>query len=309
MVGTTLAEIRAHVESLATQDGPYLVRCGRTGERPIPVAGKRFESRLLAERAASAGTQYRAALRRYDPQLPYYDLIVTEDSEAFDSRSRDERCVSESIRPAGTAVSSPLVEFCHRVAASVFETLCDAGYRAVETAVMDAYFELAETVQDPHELCLCLVESMAAELDQQLTLPEQVELLAEAATRLPPVESADCSVASTLETLERRGLFASYTQSPSTVDLDAGTRSVVVRVSEYALTPRHGRLAVLPVVLELYRRRPAWPLSSLRVSTVDDQQNRNRWELTLVQSRDCDPTEFVDGTTVTSLTNARIDEA
>jgi len=30
------------------------------------------------------------------------------------------------------------VEFCHRVAGAVFETLSDEGYDAVETAVMDA---------------------------------------------------------------------------------------------------------------------------------------------------------------------------
>lgn len=170
----------------------------------------------------------------------------------------------------------------------MFEALCDAGYRTVERSVMDAYFDLAETVRDPDELCLCLLESTATELDRRLTPSEQADVLVEAATRLPPVKSAEDSVSATLKTLETRGLLSTYTRSPSSVDLDEGTRSVVVRVSEYALSPRDGRLPVLPLVFGVYRHRPEWPLSSLRVVEVDDG-----WEMTLVQSRDQEPTSLV----------------
>jgi hypothetical protein len=37
MVGRTLREIRGELESLADDGGRYYVRCGRTGERPVPV--------------------------------------------------------------------------------------------------------------------------------------------------------------------------------------------------------------------------------------------------------------------------------
>jgi hypothetical protein len=53
MVGLTLVDIREHIEALATEGGQYYVVCGRTGDRPV--------------------------LRRYDPQVPSYDLIVCEE--------------------------------------------------------------------------------------------------------------------------------------------------------------------------------------------------------------------------------------
>ena len=296
MVGTTLAAIRDHVESLADADGQYVVHCGRTGERPIPVAGKRFASRTLAERAATAATQYRSALRRYDPQLPHYDLVVSHETSVYgDGRStRETDGTSDPAAPtdpdpptaSATVTQSPLVEFCHRVAAAVFETLCDDGYRTVETAVMDAYFELAETVRDHDRLCLCLLESMAAELDARLTPAEQAEVVGEAATRLPPVESADDSVPTALATLEGHGLLSTYQCGPPSVDPDAGTRTVVVRVSEYALSPRDGRLPVLPLALGVCRHRSEWPLSSVRVVDEGDC-----WTLTVVHSDD-EPTDL-----------------
>ncbi|KTG10884.1 hypothetical protein AUR64_06790 [Haloprofundus marisrubri] len=295
MVGATLAEIRKHVEALASTDGTYVVHCGRTGERPIPTAGKSFESRLVAEHAVYAATQYRAALRRYDPRLPQYDLTVSQDIGSYRSGSQEPTESPREASPSAAcdtdfgsatpSVHSPLVEFCHRVAAGVFETLCESGHRAVETAVMHVYFDLAESVRHPDELCLCLLESIAAELTHRLTPAEQASVLAETVTRLPPIEAADDPVSATLETLAARGFLSTYSQSPSSVDLDAGRRSVVVRVSEYALSPRADHLPVLPFVVELSRHRPEWPLSSLRVVDTDDG-----WTLVLVQSRDDAPT-------------------
>lgn len=297
MVGTTLVEIREHVESLASHDGPYTVQCGRTGERPIPVAGKRFESRTLAERAASAAEQYRAALRRYDPQVPFYDLIVCQAAETYslpssnahpsDSRERH-RTVDTADETGPQTSNSPLVEFCHRVAAAVFETLCESGYKDVETAVMDVYFELAESVHSADEFCLCLVESMAAELNRRLSPSEQVDIITEAATRLPPVDGARGPVSETLELLRMCGLLSAYTTSVPRIDRGEGTRTVVVELSEYALSPRDGRLPVFPLALGIYRHGPDWSLSSLRV--VDDGES---WKVTLVQSRHNKPSDLL----------------
>jgi hypothetical protein len=297
MVGTTLVEIRDHVEALASDDGAYVVHCARTGERPVPTVGARFETRPVAERAAAAAAQYRTALRRYDPRLPHHDLVVSRTappdgstgSEAGAKASRERESATATTRttprPGAPAAAASPVELCHRIAAAVFETLCDSGHRAVETAVMDAYFELAETVPDPDELCFRLLESVATELDARLSPSARTTVLTDAAARLPPRAPAEDPVAAALEALAARRLLSTHARPPSTVDLAAGTRSVVVRLSEYALSPRQGRLPVLPLVLGVHRHRPTWPLSSVRVAAADEG-----WRLTLVQSRDDLPT-------------------
>jgi hypothetical protein len=293
MVGTTLVELRDHIEALASADGEYYVVCGRTGDRPVPISGLRFAERATARNAARAGEQYRTALRRYDPQVPYYDLIVCQNAGRAHSAQRAQERTQEAYpqtlsepvldKVATNPEHRRLVEFCHSVAAAVFETLSEDGYTAAETAVMDAYFDLAEAVADSDNLCLCLLESMAQELDQRLSPPEQAEVLAEAATRLTPTDPSDRPVSMTLSVLEERGLLGSYTQSPWSVDFDGGTRSVVVRLSEYALAPRNGRLPVLPIVLELYRHQPDWLPSSLRAVDGDDG-----WRITLVMAREAE---------------------
>ena len=289
MVGTTLTDIRDHIETLACAEGPYAVHCARTGEHPIPTAGKRFETRALAQRAATAATQYRAALRRYDPRLPHYDLVVT---QAIESGRRERRttrgaeCGSETTtlndsgESAPPTASAPLVEFCHCLAASVFESLCQCGHRDVETAVMDVYLDLAETVEDPDELCLCLLESMAVELDRRLAPAAAADVLAGAAARLPSVDSTLGSVPATLETLDRCGLLSDYTYRPGTGGPDDTSQSTVVRIAGYALSPRDGRLPVLPIVVGLYAHSPDRPLAALRAVDDDDC-----WELTLARPR------------------------
>lgn len=296
MIGATLEEIRAHIEDLASETGDYYLVCARYGDRPVPASGLRFESRATARAAARATEQYRTALRRYDPQLPYYDVIVCQYIEVADqTRQRvdgdspteqdpDDWTLSEPVLDTSAPDRQNLVEFCHHVAAAVFETLSDHEYEAVESAIMDAYFDLAERLADPDDLCLCLLESMAGELEQQLTPGEQADVLSEAATRLPPMDSADQPVAATLTRLQKRGLVGSHTQSPWSIDLDDGTRSVVIQLSEYALSPQHDRLPVLPIVLELHRHQPDWRPSSLEV--VDTE---NGWRLTLVQAKEIEP--------------------
>ncbi|WP_327050596.1 DUF7551 domain-containing protein [Halomicrococcus gelatinilyticus] len=290
MLGTSLGEIRDHVEALASGDGTYYVVCGRTGDRPVPTAGLRFEERAVARNAARAAEQYRAALRRYDPRLPCHDLIVCQDVPQVTGTAEPERDGGPPSSPVnGRASTAPesrrLVEFCHELAAVVFETLCDAGFTAVETAVMDAYFDLAETVTDPDDLCLCLLESMAVALDEHLDLAEQATVLASAASQLPPPATTGEPVTATLTRLRRLGLLGSYVRSPWSADLAGGTHSVTVRLSGYALAPRDGRLPVLPVVLDLYRRRPGRTPSAPEVVDVDDG-----WRLTLTMTDEADPT-------------------
>jgi hypothetical protein len=295
MVGTTLIEIREHIEALASADGEYYLICGRTGDRPVPAAGKRFEGRATAQSAARATEQFRAALRRYDPRLPYHDVIVCQDTGPLASngqltnraRDGDEWTLSKPVLNTADRNQDhqDLVEFCHRVAAAVFETLSDAGYDAVETAVMDAYFELAEAVTDQDHLCVCLLESMSTELDTRLSPVEQADVLARASTRVTLPDSTKNPITATFSLLQERGLLKDYTHSPLSGDLDGGTRSTEVTMAGYALSPQHDRLPVLPIVLDLYRRQPGWPLSTLRVT-----ENGDKWTITIVLTKGTEPT-------------------
>ena len=294
MIGGTLVDLRTRIDGLASDEGAFYLVCGRTGDRPVPAAGKRFEDRETARTAARRVEQYRSALRRYDPQYPYHDVIVCQDGSSPPS-TEDTATVSDSgdwtltdpvldgrvVRPSNRV----LVEFCHRVTSAVFETLSDADYDAVERGIMSDYVDLAETVADPDDLCLCLLESTATELDTRLAPAEQADVLADAATRLNPVESDDRLLPDTLGSLQQCGLLGAYRHSPWSVNLDAGTRSVVVHLSDYALSPRHGRLPVLPLVVGFFRRDPDFRPSSLRA--VDDADG---WRVTLSLSTDSEPT-------------------
>ncbi|MFC7072554.1 hypothetical protein ACFQJ7_14010 [Halovenus rubra] len=292
MVGTTLSEIRAHIEQLASESGDYYIACSRTRERPVPAAGKRFDDRATARSAARATEQYRTALRRYDPQVPYYDLIVCQELESLRTeRSDNQGCggyqtLSEPVLNGSSLdLACPeRVEFCHRVAAAVFETLSDFEFETVETAVMDAYFELAESIDNPDDLCLCLLEGIATELDSRLEPAKQGQVLTEAATRVGPTDISHKPLSVTLNALEERGLLGSHTCSPWSLHPNKGARSVVVQLSEYELTPQRGRLPVLPIAIELYRRRPSHPPASIRVV----EQN-NSWQATFVFAETAEP--------------------
>jgi hypothetical protein len=292
MVGVTLVEIREHIESIASDNGEYYVVCGRTGDRPVPAAGQRFDTRSTAESAARATEQYRTSLRRYDPRLPYYDLIVCQEPETAIGVGRSRPARSPVHRRTDGETPQPerrqLVEFCHRVAAATFEALSDAGHSAVETAIMDAYFELAETVANPNDLCLCLLESMSGELDARLSPADQSAVLAGAAGRMRPPDSTDDPVDGTFALLEERGLLSSYTRSPWSVDLDGGRRSLRVELSEYALSPHRGRLPILPIVLDLTRRQFDWRPSSFTATDV-----AGGWRVTLTLSREREPDGLV----------------
>jgi hypothetical protein len=316
MLGTTLEEIRSHIESLASDGGTYSLVCARYGDRPVPTVGLRFETRAEARAAARATEQYRAALRRYDPRLPRYDVIVCQETECVtpgaagtgaqvaestdwtDRAASSEREVAPQSRTDPWTGSDPgvgssrgresRVEFCHRVAGAVFEALSDCGHDAVESAVMDAYFELAERVSDLEDLCVCLLESMAAEIDRGLSVDDQATVIDTAVSRLPGPDSTDHPVAATLASLERRGLVGEYTWSPAGKDDDPATLDVVVHLSEYALSPREGRLPVLPVVVELVRHESTERIASLAVADVSDG-----WRIGLRLASDATPDELV----------------
>jgi len=297
MVGPTLLDIREHIEALASDDGRYYVVCGRTGDRPVPVARHRFPDRATARAAVRATEQYRAALRRYDPRVPCYDPIVCQDAEVRTTTRQDDSTVATLSEPvlddATPGTRCELVEFCHQVAGAVFETLSEAGYGTVETAVMDTYFELATSVDDPDEFCLCLLESMAGELDEQLHPSDQAEVVTSAAQRLGSAETASDPLAATLSTLGGRGLIEWYAHSPWAVCRDPSPESVVAHVDGYPFRPREGRLPVLPLVLELSRHQPDRLPTSVGATAVNDG-----WQLVF---------RFADAAEQDGLVNAPID--
>jgi hypothetical protein len=291
MIGTTLVGIREHIEALADPTGSYYVVCGRTGERPVPASGLRFQSRDRAREAARATGQYRDALRRYDPRTPHYDLIVVEESDAdLDSGARpvgtgtEARTLSDTVLDGATPLDRHRIEFCHRVTAAVFEALSEGAYEAVETAVMDRYVELAESVEDPDQLCLCLLGTLATALDDRLPPTEQAAVLSAAADHLPSAPHSDRPVTAALTVLERRGLLGEFECAPAGMDREARSRSVVVTLGEYALAPQSGRLPVLPVAVELYRQRVQWAPAALRVAEATEG-----WQLTVELGTAADP--------------------
>lgn len=332
MIGTTLTAISDHIESLASADGEYSLVCARYGDRPVPAAGLRFESRTAARAAARATEQYRDALRRYDPQAPYYDVIVRQEYAADDggvpdgaadagtgpddagsgarsvdgahdvrrfsateaadwslsdpvvNRDRSDRGDRPGPAPGPDRTRSPgrdLVGFCHDAAAAVFEALAAGDHDAVESAVMDAYFALAEERSDPDDLCLRLLEAMAAELRRRLDPTEQAAVLADAASRLPAAGDDD-PVAGAFEHLAGVGVVGSDAADATGAAAPGG--SVAVRVSEYALTPRDGRFPTLPVVLELCRRGDRSSPPAVRVAAVD-----GGWRLRIEPAADGEP--------------------
>jgi len=297
MVGTTLTEIRQRVETLASPDGDYYLVCGRTGERPVPADHLRFTDRERAREAARATEQYRAALRRYDPRLPYYDLIAcqdhaverTDESPGSAVDAAGPWTLSEPVLDGGSpdATRADAIDFCHRVAAAVFETLSDADYDGVERAVMDAYVDHAETVTDPDELCLTLLESMATELGDRLAPREQAAVLARAAEKLPRSARGPKPVAAALASLRDSGIVGEFECAPTSIDRNAAVRTVVVELSEYALSPLDGALPTLPIALELFGREPAWQPAAIDVAEAADG-----WRLSIELARDAEPDEL-----------------
>ena len=286
MIGTTLSDIRAHIESLASPTGRYYLVCGRTGDRPVPADGLYFGCRPTARAAATATERYRAALRRYDPQFPSHDVIVSERVETVRSTDDPTYPTPGSV-DADTVVDPPpsrdedrlLIDFCHTVAGVVFETIADSPYTSVENAIMDRYLELAETVDHPDDCCLRLIEAVACELDSRLTADQQADLLRAAATELPqpatpvgvdPLESA-------LSALQSVTLLEGYTVDTQVASCAATTWAVTL--DDYLLANDTDRVVTLPLVVELFRRLST---VGLRITELERRgRSLSSWQFTL----------------------------
>jgi hypothetical protein len=268
MIGRTLTDIRGELESLAEEEGEYYVQCGRTGERPVPVDGRRFPDRETAVEAVRVAHAYRATLRRYDPRAPWYDFVVCE-TEVGESAGR-----ARSLPPASAARSDTdraLVAYCHDVAGAVFEALSASDHDAVERAVMDAYLDAAESTADRDRLCLQLLATMATELQDRLSDAPRAEALQRATVHLPAVESSTAPVRDALDVLQARGLVDGY----ALVDGRWGDpRTVAVR--EYELPPLTDRLPTLPLAVETVRRAAGRPPVVTGVAPTDEG-----WSVTL----------------------------
>lgn len=288
MVGQTLTEIRTQIETRAVDDGQYVVLCGRTSDRIVPLDGHRFPDRETAAEAARLAEQYRAALRRYDPQVPCYDPIVCEIPALEQSPSPHEMEGTEWAFPPAPALPgqrSGRIEFCHQVAGTVFETLSDMGYDDLEQAVMDAYFEAAETIRSRDTLCLRLLEQMAIELDTQLSNTQQASVLARASSQLPAPSARNSALTAAFDRLEAIELLDSYTTSPWMVDPVGGERQCHVSVTDYALEPVDAAIPTLPISIDLLRRQPETTLDVSAVTRI----NAETWQFTLTADSDAEP--------------------
>lgn len=274
MVGTTLREIRHSIERLASDDGEYSVVCARSGEQPVPVAGRRFATRPDAADAARATEQYRAALRRYDPQLPFYDPIVRQTRAGAEGHTRNESAHStadrekrQSVdRAQATPTDGPLIGFCHDVSGAVFEALSSRDHERVERAIMDTYLAAAEATTDRNALCLVLLETIAAELDRHLAAAERTRLLQAAAANLSPVDPADDPVATSLAYLDSLSLIGAYGVTRESVDT-TGEDVWTVTLRGYAIDGDDRRFPTLPIGIDVLRRT-APATESLGVSEV-----------------------------------------
>lgn len=281
-----LSDLRTRLEALATDTGRFSVSCARTGERPVPVAGRRFPDRATARTAAQVATAYRATLRRYDPQTPHYDLIVREAPAAVGDASEQGVCRSErhAQAPALAPPSSPNQEpapqcVCPAYCTRLLDAVCAAGtargHDAVPASRMDAAVDQARAAATP----VRHLATTAAQFDASVSPGDHPDLLAAAAARLASSRTDDTPLDATLAALDAHGLTASTARSPWSVDLDDGERIVVVRLSGYALAPQAGRLPTLPITLELARHTTGRLSESITAAPDEDG-----WRLTIHRS-------------------------
>jgi len=269
VITTPLTELRSRIEACAVTDGTYVVVCARTGDRPVPVEGLRFPDRETAARAATLAERYRAVLRRYDSRVPYYDPVVSE-APALESVPSDHTADRPwAFPPVHGEEAAGRIEFCHRVASAVFETLAEHGRDGVERAVMDAYLGAAERIHDRDALCLCLLERMAAELDERLSAREQVTVLEAAAARVPASDRPGRVVTAAFDRLAGIELLDSYTASPWIDCPDDRSRRCHVSVTDYALSPSGKAVPTLPISVSLLGRSPDRSLDVSTVTRVD----------------------------------------
>lgn len=291
MIGTTLNDLREYIESLASASGRYSLVCGRTGISPVPADGLCFENRAVARSAGRATEQYRATLRRYDPQLPYYDVIVCENPPTV-TLPGSPRVTDADERSGGQAASQTgydrdgggqMIDFCHTVAGAVFEAIASSAHNGLEEAVMDTYLEVAETIERPDELCVRLLESIATELDERLTPAQQAQVLADAADSLPT--DADRwdhpgSLEDVLCELQAAGLLESGRIDRWSIEPDSGSYSWSVQLEGYAFGVATEEIVTLPIVVALLARLSS---RSLTITGVERTATSSppTWRLTI----------------------------
>ncbi|WP_436908672.1 DUF7551 domain-containing protein [Halosimplex marinum] len=262
MIGRTLTDIRAELEDLAEESGEYYVQCGRTGERPVPVDGRRFPDRETAVQAVRVAHAYRATLRRYDPRAPWYDFVVCE----ADGEAAEERAWSfPPATGADTSSQRALVAYCHDLAGAVFEALSASDHDGVESAVMDSYLSAAERTPDRDRLCCLLLATMATELRARLPPAARVDTLQRATAHLPAVPGSTTPVRDALDRLESTGLVDGYALAEGQWD-----RPRTVTVRGYELPTHEGRLPALPLSVETVRRTAGTPRVVTEAAPVDD---------------------------------------
>ncbi|MCY4732241.1 hypothetical protein KY092_16935 [Natronomonas gomsonensis] len=283
MIGTTLGDIRDHIESLASEDGRYYVACARTGCRPVPADELAFDSRASARAAAQATEQYRATLRRYDPQVSYRDIIVREELpgwEASDGTPLADRTRELPPTPPERG-GTDAIEFCHTVASVVFEAIAGSAHGDLQDAIMDTYLDAAEAVASPDELCLRLLESIATELDERLAPEEQAAVLREAAANLPRDDGgvlAPEPLAETLDSLEAVGLVDDYRIERCSAASGGESRSWTVCIEGYSLDGTPGRVVTLPLVVQLFDRLAT---RSVTISGAERVEGSGSWRLSI----------------------------
>jgi len=257
MVGDTLGKLRTQIESLATADGDFCVLCARTGVRPVPVTNERFPDRETAEQAAETATNYRAVLRRWDPRAPWYDFIACEIPEGLGlGPPRRE--------PTAGRHQCSLTGFCHDVAAAVFEALSAQGFDDAESSIMDAYCDSADAIDDPDDLCLQLLTTLAGELDAQLTCEEQASVLRAAAREFPDPNTGGPPLTQTFERLRTVAIIGDYTVE-ATRERTSERQSWTVTIDDYALPTATGAMPTLPIAIDLLRRLPRSQLTLTEV--------------------------------------------
>ncbi|ELZ29139.1 hypothetical protein C475_02944 [Halosimplex carlsbadense 2-9-1] len=261
MIGRTLTDIRAELEGLAEPSGEYYVQCGRTGERPVPVDGRRFPDRETAVQAVRVAHAYRATLRRYDPRAPWYDFVVCESDAGPSDRAWSFPPTAASESPSQRA----LVAYCHDLAGAVFEALSASDHAGVERAVMDEYLAAAERTPDRDRLCLQLLATMATELQSRLPEPARADALQRASAHLPATEGSARPVRAALAHLRSVGLIGGFALVDGHWD-----RPRAVTVRGYELQPREGRLPTLPLSAETVRRTAGSPRVAATATPVDD---------------------------------------
>lgn len=262
MVGRTLSDIRTRLDDLSVAVGPFRIVCGRTGDAPFPVTGRQFPDRETAAEAASVASAYRAALRRYDPEVAVHDLIVAQ--AAVDGETDAE-------------ASPSLPEYCHSVSGALFEVLSDR-HGPVERAVMDRYLAAAETTEDRETLCLEMLRSTASALDAQLAAAERSTVLLAAADRLPSRSVGPRPFVDALDSLRFAGLVGSFDveSAPS----GPGRRPRRISLTGYRPAASTEQFPALPIVVELLRRTGVPPRISWATRTASG------WELLLSTTAD-----------------------